>query len=350
MVSVLRRCRGAAVVAALAFAAPSSCARGQAAPVAGGAAEKLLRGDFDGDPDRGLRLWFSPERAKQEQARDSYGGEQLDCQGNAFVLVSRYVVVRTEEAGERATAVVAFCRVGSVSRLLSDVRPEPPHVETVTLELVRRGGEWRALDPPEPRVSVTAARGCVEELLGRATGALYERHASTSKGEQAVRERNVRAADVLAGIERARPACALEGAAPSAAQPASTQAEKARDAPPLAAELAALKAALARRDVDALAALLTPGGVECGDYLYGPAEYDVLVRKPDGKLRPWLFGAGSESDHTVPWYLESVAPSVTNDSPTHRSVLFVSSAGPSLEIGFALTKGRWLVSEGLFCE
>ncbi len=154
------------------------------------------------------------------------------------------------------------------------------------------------------------------------------------------------------------PALALAVASPSVSRPAapsrkplaSARADDVPHAPPLAAELAALKAVLLRRDVDGLASLLTPGGVECGDYLYGPAEYDALVRKPDGKLRPWLFDAGSESDHTVPWYLGNVAPSVTNDSPTHRSVLFVSSAGPSLYIGFALTKGRWLVSEGFFCE
>jgi hypothetical protein len=118
---------------------------------------------------------------------------------------------------------------------------------------------------------------------------------------------------------------------------------------PLSAELEQLKQAIRARDADKLWALLAPDGVECGDYLYGRAEYDALVRPPDGRLREWLFGTGAGGRRSVRTYLESGSPMISSQSATHRSAEFASSGG-SLYIGFTLTNGRWLITEGLFCE
>ncbi|HSN92412.1 MAG TPA: hypothetical protein VLS93_14365 [Anaeromyxobacteraceae bacterium] len=40
---------------------------------------------------------------------------------------------------------------------------------------------------------------------------------------------------------------------------------------------------------------------------------------------------------------------ISSQSATHRSAEF-AAAGGSLYVGFTLTNGRWLITEGLFCE
>lgn len=117
---------------------------------------------------------------------------------------------------------------------------------------------------------------------------------------------------------------------------------------PLASELEQLRRALVARDVDKLEQMLSPDGVLCGDYLYGSKEYASLVRQPGGALRPWLFGDPLKDKPSVRTYLETAIPSVQEDSPTHRTAVFATSTG-SVDIGFTLRNGKWLISDGLFC-
>jgi hypothetical protein len=111
-------------------------------------------------------------------------------------------------------------------------------------------------------------------------------------------------------------------------------------------EVAALRRALAAKDVSALERLLAPEGVLCGDYMYGPVEFDILVRQPGGALRPWLFGEGGKLSARS--FTDGVSPRVSAQSSSHREAVFWTSEG-SLMVGYALRGGRWLISEGLFC-
>jgi hypothetical protein len=118
---------------------------------------------------------------------------------------------------------------------------------------------------------------------------------------------------------------------------------------PLVSELEQLKQALAAQDAERLERLLSPGGVLCGDFLYGRREYDALVRRPDGRLRPWLFGTGDGARPSARSMLNATTPIVSNQSADHRSAEFATSTG-ALYIGFTLRDGKWLISEGLFCQ
>lgn len=118
---------------------------------------------------------------------------------------------------------------------------------------------------------------------------------------------------------------------------------------PLATELERLKRALDAQDADKLEQLLSPEGVWCGDYLYSPREFAVLVRKKDGALRPWLFGDPRRNEKSIRTYLETGVQTFQELSPTHRSMSF-SIGENSLRVGFTLRSGRWLITDGLFCE
>jgi hypothetical protein len=118
---------------------------------------------------------------------------------------------------------------------------------------------------------------------------------------------------------------------------------------PLASELEQLRQALTAQDAERLERLLSPGGVLCGDFLYGRREYDALVRRPDGRLRPWLFGAGESGGPSARSMMNATTPLVSIQSADHRSAEFASSTG-ALYIGFTLRDGKWLISEGLFCQ
>jgi hypothetical protein len=158
---------------------------------------EFASGDYSGDPDRWLRVRFSAERKAKEALIDSYAGDRMDCNTNAFVVVTRYRVVRAFQDGEQWFGVVEYCRVGSSDALLANLRPESPSVEIITVRAMQENGSWYVMDPPLPRVSVGAVRSCVQAFLARSTGPTYERHASTSKAERDVRTRNVLALEVL---------------------------------------------------------------------------------------------------------------------------------------------------------
>ena len=153
-------------------------------------------------------------------------------------------------------------------------------------------------------------------------------------------------------------ACTSDGSLPAEASSGTARAPRVVEAEttpsprghePLAAELKRLKQAIDAQDPAKLQELLSPGGVLCGDYLYGRAEYDILVRRPEGRLRSWLFGTGAGGRRSVKTYLDSGTPIVSSESATQRRAEY-SYAGGSLLIGFTLTNGRWLITEGLFCE
>lgn len=120
-------------------------------------------------------------------------------------------------------------------------------------------------------------------------------------------------------------------------------------AAPLVRELEQLQQALTAQDAERLERLLSPGGVMCGDFLYGRREYDALVRRPDGRLRPWLFGGGEGSGPSARSMMDATTPIISNQSADHRSAEFAKSMG-TLYIGFTLRDGKWLISEGLFCQ
>ena len=124
--------------------------------------EYFCKIEFEGDrePKRVNVIHYSDKMAAiRQKTRDPLPLYSIFFDQDPLFVVASYKILGVQVRGNHATAKIEYRRIARSIGIIQDtwhLIAEPPHDDTVTLNLVFKKNQWWVIDPPPPRVSKEA--------------------------------------------------------------------------------------------------------------------------------------------------------------------------------------------------